>query len=196
MSRYATQVRDFFFSRETIVGSVKQCVKSLSYYTDDPLVSFANVAMTKPLCFTITTKGLCAFEENVRIMIPFDAMSAAQLVVIRDLLESGSAQYEFMNCSHQNGDFSVTAVCDKRATFVDPCLVMFGIFSIVRSAATAHDLDSKTILSVMQQHIISTLCLHQHQLQKAWQLMRETEGGRAGGQTAKSRAGRTPECSA
>ena len=48
----------------------------------------------------------------------------------------------------------------------------------------------------MQQHIISTLCLHQHQLQKAWQLMRETEEGRAGGQTAKSRAGRTPECSA
>ena len=194
MSRYTTEVRDFFFSRETIVASVKQCVKSLSYYTDDPLVSFANVAMTKPLCFTITTKGLCAFEENVRIMIPFDAMSAAQLEVIRELLEVGSAKYEFMNCSHQNGDFSVTAVCDRRAVFIDLCLVLFGIFSIVRSAATSENLDSKTILSVMQQHIISTLCLHQHQLQKAWQLMRETEAG--GGQTAKSRAGMTPECSA
>ena len=195
MSKYTTQVRDAFFSRETIVGSVKQCVKSLSHYTDDPLVSFANVAMTKPLCFTITTKGLCAFEENVRIIIPFDAMSREQLVMVRDLLDVGSAKYEFLNCSHQNGDFSVTAVCDRRAVFIDPCLVLFGIFSIVRSAATSENLDSKTILSVMQQHIISTLCLHQHQLQKAWQLMRETEEGRAGGQTAKSRAGRTPECS-
>jgi hypothetical protein len=191
MSTYTAQVRDAFFSRETIVGSVKQCVKSLSYYTDDPLVAFANVAMTKPLCFTITTKGLCAFEENVRVMIPFAAMSQEQLAVIRDLLEVGSAKYEFMNCSHQNGDFSVTAVCDKRAMFVDPCLVMFGIFSIVRSAANAHHLDSKTILSVMQQHIISTLCLHQHQLQKAWQMMRDAEAG----QTAKSSAGMTPECS-
>ena len=175
MSKYTTQVRDAFFSRATIVGSVKQCVKSLSYYTDDPLVSFANVAMTKALCFTVTTKGLCAFEENVRIIIPFDAMTQEQLVLIRDLLGVGSAKYEFMNCSHQNGDFSVTAVCDKRAIFVDPCLVLFGIFSIVRSAADAEQLDSKTILSVMQQHIISTLCLHQHQLQAAWQLMRETE---------------------
>jgi hypothetical protein len=176
MSKYTTQVRDAFFSRETIVASVKQCVKSLSHYTDDPLVSFANVAMTKPLCFTITTKGLCAFEENVRIIIPFDAMSREQLVMVRDLLDLGSAKYEFLNCSHQNGDFSVTAVCDRRAVFIDPCLVLFGIFSIVRSAATAENLDSKTILSVMQQHIISTLCLHQEQLQKAWQLMKETEG--------------------
>lgn len=185
MSKYTTQVRDAFFSRETIVGSVKQCVKSLSYYTDDPLVSFANVAMTKPLCFTITTKGLCAFEENVRIIIPFDAMTPEQLVMIRDLLGVGSEKYEFMNCSHQNGDFSVTAVCDKRAIFVDPCLVLFGIFSIVRSAANAEKLDSKTILSVMQQHIISTLCLHQHQLQKAWQLMKDTDDT---GHTAKSSA--------
>jgi len=185
MSRYTGPIRDAFFSRATVVGSVKACVKSLSHYTDDPLVSFANVAMTKPLCFTITTKGLCAFEENVRIIIPFDAMTPEQLVMIRDLLGVGSAKYEFMNCSHQNGDFSVTAVCDKRAIFVDPCLVLFGIFSIVRSAANAENLDSKTILSVMQQHIISTLCLHQHQLQKAWALMKETDDA---GQTAKSSA--------
>ena len=182
MSKYTTQVRDAFFSRATIVGSVKQCVKSLSYYTDDPLVSFANVAMTKPLCFTVTTKGLCAFEENVRIIIPFDAMTQEQLVLIRDLLGVGSAKYEFMNCSHQNGDFSVTAVCDRRAVHVDPCLVIFGIFSLVRSAARVWNLNAQTILSVMQQHIISTLCLHQHQLQAAWRLMQET----AGPQTAKS----------
>jgi hypothetical protein len=112
-------------------------------------------------------------------------MTPEQLVMIRDLLGVGSAKYEFMNCSHQNGDFSVTAVCDKRAIFVDPCLVLFGIFSIVRSAANAENLDSKTILSVMQQHIISTLCLHQHQLQKAWALMKETDDA---GQTAKSSA--------
>ena len=195
MSKYTTQVRDAFFSRETIVGSVKQCVKSLSYYTDDPLVSFANVAMTKPLCFTITTKGLCAFEENVRIIIPFDAMRREQLAMIRDLLDAGSAKFEFMNCSHQNGDFSVTAVCDRRAVQVDPCLVIFGIFSLVRSAARVWNLDAQTILSVMQQHIISTLCLHQHQLQTAWQLMRETETGPAamgGGQT-KSSAAIAPE---
>jgi len=182
MSKYTTQIRDAFFSRGTVVGSVKQCVKSLSYYTDDPLVSFANVAIQKPLSFTVTTQGLCPFEDNVRIIIPYAAMSAAQLEVIRELLEVGSDKYEFMNCSHQNGDFSVTAVCDKRATFVDPCLVIFGIFSLVRSAAAVRSLDARTILSVMQQHIISTLCLHQHQLQAAWRLMQET----AGPQTAKS----------
>ena len=175
-SQYTTHVRDAFFSRETVVASVKQCVKSLSYYTDDPLVSFANVAIQKPLSFTVTTQGLCPFEDNVRIIIPYAAMSAAQLAVTRRLMDEGSARYEFLNCSHQNGDFSVTAVCDRRAIFIDPCLVLFGIFSIVRSAATSENLDSKTILSVMQQHIISTLCLHQEQLQKAWQLMKETEG--------------------
>jgi hypothetical protein len=52
---------------------------------------------------------------------------------------------------------------------------IFGIFSLVRSAARVWNLNAHTILSVMQQHIISTLCLHQHQLQAAWQLMRETE---------------------
>ena len=54
--------------------------------------------------------------------------------------------------------------------------MIFAIFSIIRSAARSHDLDAQTILSVMQQHIISTVCLHQHQLQGAWRLMRESEG--------------------
>jgi hypothetical protein len=197
MSKYTTQIRDAFFSRGTVVGSVKQCVKSLSYYTDDPLVSFANIAMNKPLSFTITTKGLCPFEENIRSIIPFDTMSKEQLVVISELMDVGGERYEFMNCSHQNGDFSVTAVCDRRSIFVDPCLVIFGIFSIVRSAADLHELDSQTILSVMQQHIISTVCLHQHQLQTAWRLMKDEKEVRetrpSVGQTAKSSGGMTPE---
>ena len=188
MSRYTSPLRDAFFSRETIVGSVKACVKSLSHYTDDPLVSFANVAIQKPLSFTVTTQGLCPFEDNVRIIIPYAAMSAAQLGVTRRLMDVGSERSEFLNCSHQNGDFSVTAVCDRRAVHVDPCLVIFGIFSLVRSAARVWNLNAQTILSVMQQHIISTLCLHQHQLQAAWRLMQET----ADGQT-KSSAATTPE---
>ncbi|MEI7929752.1 MAG: MMPL family transporter, partial [Verrucomicrobiales bacterium] len=80
-----------------------------------------------------------------------------------------------MNCSHQNGDFSVTSVSNRRAIFVDPCLVIFAIFSIIRSAAKLHALDAQTILSVMQQHIISTVCLHQHQLQTAWAMIKEAD---------------------
>ena len=142
MSRYTSPIRDAFFSRETVVGSVKACVKSLSHYTDDPLVSFANVAIQKPLSFTVTTQGLCPFEENVRIIIPYASMSAAQLEVMRRLMDLGSERQEFMNCSHQNGDFSVTAVCDRRAVHVDPCLVIFGIFSLVRTAAAVRSLDA------------------------------------------------------
>jgi hypothetical protein len=58
-SQYTTHLRDTFFSRDSVVTSVKQCVKSLSYYTDDPLVSFANVAIQKPLSVTVTTQD-CA----------------------------------------------------------------------------------------------------------------------------------------
>jgi hypothetical protein len=186
MSEYTSTIRDTFFSRETVVASVTQCVRSLSHYTDDPLMSFANAGMQKPLSFTLTTQGLCPFEDNVRIMIPYGMMSRQQLLVIQRLMDEGTAQYAFMNCSHQNGDFSVTTVSNRRAIFVDPCLVLFAIFSMIRSAARLHDLDAQTILSVMQQHIISTLCLHQHQLQAAWELMRETEGAaaEAGGETA------------
>ena len=189
MSEYTGAIRDSFFSRETVVASVTQCVKSLSHFTEDPLMSFANVGMQKPLCFTVTTQGLCPFEDNVRIIIPYAAMSKAQLLVIQKLIDEGTAQYAFMNCSHQNGDFSVTTVSNRRAIFVDPCLVIFGIFSIIRSAARSHDLDAQTILSVMQQHIISTVCLHQHQLQGAWRLMQESENA---AQTAKSSASIAP----
>jgi hypothetical protein len=81
--------------------------------------------------------------------------------------------------------------------------VIFGIFSLVRSAARVWNLNAQTILSVMQQHIISTLCLHQHQLQEAWELMRETEAGAGAveavaagecgeAQTGKSSAAMTP----
>ena len=103
------------------------------------------------------------------------------------------------NCNHQNGDFSVTAVCDRRSIFVDPYLMIFAIFSMVRSAAELHHLDSETILSVMQQHIVSTVCLHQHQLQMAWKLIKETSacpvtGSDCSDQTAKSSGGMTPEC--
>ena len=183
MSEYTSTIRDTFVSRETVVASVTECVKSLSHFTEDPLMSFANVAMQKPLCFTITTQGLCPFEDNVRIIIPYAGMSKAQLLVVQRLIDEGTAQYAFMNCSHQNGDFSVTTVSNRRTIFVDPCLVIFGIFSIIRSAANLHELDAQTILSVMQQHIISTVCLHQHQLQGAWRLMRESEGA---AHTAKS----------
>jgi hypothetical protein len=162
-------------------------VRSLSHFTDDPLMAFANVGMQKPLCFTITTQGLCPFEDNVRIIIPYGAMSKEQLRVIERLIDEGTAQYAFMNCSHQNGDFSVTTVSNRRAIYVDPCLLIFAIFSIIRSAARLHDLDAQTILSVMQQHIISTVCLHQHQLQAAWALMREAEAAE-GAHTAKSSA--------
>ncbi len=95
-------------------------MKSLSYYTDDPLVSFANVAIQKPLSFTVTTQGLCPFEDNVWIIIPYASMSLEHLAVTRRLMDVGSAKYEFMNCSHQNGDFSVMAVCDRRTVHVDP----------------------------------------------------------------------------
>ena len=193
MSKYTTQIRDSFFSRESIVGSVKHCIKSLSHYTDDQLVSFANVAIQKPVCFTVTTQGLCPFEDNVRIMIPYDAMSTEQLVVIQRLMATGGAKHEFMNCSHQNGDFSVTAVSDRRCVSVDPCLVICGIFSILRSAADAHHLDSHTILSVMQQHIVSTVSLHQHQLQTAWRYIHEADRARQTMQTAKSSAGEAPD---
>jgi len=187
MTQYTSTIRDTFFSRETVVASVTECVKSLSHFTDDPLMSFANVGMQKPLCFTITTQGLCPFEDNVRIIIPYGSMSKEQLRVIERLIDEGTAQYAFMNCSHQNGDFSVTTVSNRRAVFVDPCLVIFAIFSIIRSAAKLHALDAQTILSVMQQHIISTVCLHQHQLQTAWAMIHETEA-----QTAKSSAGIGP----
>jgi hypothetical protein len=189
MSRYTSPIRDTFFSREAVASSVKACVKSLSHYTDDPLASFANVAIQKPLIFTVTTQGLCPFEENVWIIIPYASMSAAQLEVMRRLMDVGSERQEFMNYSHQNGDFIVTAVCDRRAVHVDPCLVIFGIFSLVRTAVAVRSLDAQTILSVMQQHIISTLCLHQHQLQAVWRLIQETEAP----QTVKSSAAMTPE---
>ena len=175
MAQYTSGIREAFFSRETVVGSVTQCVKALSHYAEDPLTSFANVAMQKPLSFTVTTRGLCPFEDNVRIVIPYETMSRAQLRVVQGLMEAGSAEYAFMNCGHQNGDFSVTTVSNRRAIFLDPPLVLFGLFSIIRSAARLHGLDAQTILSVMQQHVISTVCLHQHQLQAAWALMREAE---------------------
>jgi hypothetical protein len=183
MAEYTSTIRDTFFSRETVVASVTQCVRSLSHFTDDPLMTFANVGMQKPLSFTVTTQGLCPFEDNVRIVIPYGAMSKAQLRAIERLIDEGTAQYAFMNCSHQNGDFSVTSVSNRRAIFVDPCLVVFAIFSIIRSAAKLHALDAQTILSVMQQHIISTVCLHQHQLRSAWRMIEEAD---AAAQTAKS----------
>ena len=67
--------------------------------------------------------------------------------------------------------------------------MIFAIFSIIRSAARSQELDAQTILSVMQQHIISTVCLHKNQLHTAWRLMRESEGA---AHTAKSSASIAP----
>jgi hypothetical protein len=76
MAGHTSTIRDSFFSRETVVASMTECVRSLSHFTDDPLMAFANVGMQKPLCFTITTQGLCPFEDIVRIIIPYGAMSS------------------------------------------------------------------------------------------------------------------------
>jgi hypothetical protein len=79
MGEFTDTIRDTFFSRETVVASVTECVRSLSHFTDDPLMAFANVGMQKPLSFTVTTQGLYPFEDNVRIVIPYAEMSKAQL---------------------------------------------------------------------------------------------------------------------
>ena len=66
---------------------------------------------------------------------------------------------------------------------------MFLVVGLARLLVGQHALDAQTILSVMQQHIISTVCLHQHQLQAAWALVRETDAA----QTAKSSGAIGPE---
>lgn len=166
-------IRDAFFSHDSVQDSIRHCIKSISYHSSDPIVTFANVALRCPLSFTLTTNALCPFYDDVRIAIPYSSMTQTQLQVINNTLVQLEESNTLMNCTHMNGDFSVNAIRQGVRVHVDASLLLFAISCLIARVTSAHDIDTETVINVMQQRIACSVHLHRHQIEQAKVLLQQ-----------------------
>jgi hypothetical protein len=183
-------IRDAFFTHDSVQDSILHCIKSISYHSSDPIVTFANVALKCPLSFTLTTNALCPFYDDVRIAIPYSCMTHSQLQVIQNTLVHLEDSKTLVNCTHMNGDFSVNAIRQGVRVHVDASLLLFAISCLIARVTSAHDIDTETVINVMQQRIACSVHLHRQQIDKARVLLQEHMAAQAA--LTKSRATLTP----
>jgi hypothetical protein len=160
-------LRDAFFTHDSVQESVLRCIKSVSYHSSDPIVTFANVALKCPLSLTLTTTALCPFYDDVRIAIPYSCMTAAQLQVLEDMVRQLEQDKCLVNCTHMNGDFSVNAIRQGVRVHVDASLLLFAVSCLIERVTSAHDIDTDTVINVMQQRIACSVHLHRQQIDQA-----------------------------
>ena len=166
-------LRDAFFTHDSVQESVLRCIKSVSYHSSDPIVTFANVALKCPLSLTLTTTALCPFYDDVRIAIPYSCMTAAQLLVLQRLLAQLGHDRTLVNCTHLNGDFSVNAIRQGVRVHVDASLLLFAVSCLIGRVTAAHDIDTDTVINVMQQRIACSVHLHRQQIDSARVLLKQ-----------------------
>jgi hypothetical protein len=184
-------LRDAFFTHDSVQESVLRCIKSVSYHSSDPIVTFANVALRCPLSLTLTTTALCPFYDDVRIAIPYSSMTAAQLQVLESMVAQLEQANSLVNCTHMNGDFSVNAIRQGVRVHVDASLLLFAVSCLIERVTSAHEIDTDTVINVMQQRIACSVHLHRQQIDQARVLLLQHT---AAAQATKSKATLTSEC--
>ena len=147
------------------------CVRSLSDTTADPITVFGNVAIRNPLTCTLTTDGLCPFSADLRVLIPFSTMTAAQLHVLRGI----ASEMHVLNTTrykHPNGTFSASCPREPCKVFVDAAVVLYALNVLIVRAVDGLCIDMKTVVNVTQQRILASVNVHRSQVTRADELTR------------------------
>ena len=164
-------VRDAFFGEDNVLLTTELCVRSLSESTADPLTVFGNVAIRSAVTCTLTTDGLSPFSADLRIVVPFDRMSAPQLHALRAIAGS-MHDMNVTRYKHHNGSFSASCPRDLRKVLVEPAVLLFAINVLILRAVAAHSIDTSTVINVTQQRILACVSVHRSQLARADDLTR------------------------
>lgn len=164
-------VRDAFFCEDNVLLTTEVCVRSLSESTADPLTVFGNVAIRSAVTCTLTTDGLSPFSADLRIVIPFDRMTAPQLHAVRAIAAS-MQDMSVTRYRHPNGSFSASCPRDSRKVLVEPAVLLFAINVLILRAVAGHSIDTNTVINVTQQRILACVSVHRSQLARADDLTR------------------------
>ena len=171
MGSASEAVRDAFFGKDDVLLTTELCVRVLSDYTDDPLAAFGNVAIRNAITCTLTPDGLSPFSSDVRVVIPFSAMTVAQLHVLRGVTSDvGGSLVIFYK--HPNGSCSVSCLRDTGRVFADASLLLFALNALILRAVTGRAVDAQTVINVTQQRILATINVHRSQIAAADALTR------------------------
>ena len=165
------RIRDAFFGESDALYSVELCVRALSDTTADPITTFGNVAIRNPLTCTLTTDGLCPFGADLRVLIPFSAMTVAQLNVVRAI----ATEMHTLNTTrykHPNGMFSASCPRDACKVFLDTAVVLYALNVLIVRAVDGLSIDVATVVNVTQQRILASVNVHRSQVTRADQLTR------------------------
>jgi hypothetical protein len=170
-STASTRVRDAFFGEADALLTTEVCVRALSDTTPDPITVFGNVAIRNPLTCTLTTDGLCPFSADLRVMIPFSAMTVAQLRVLRGI----ASEMHVLNTTrykHPNGTFSASCPRETCKVFVDASIVLYALNVLIVRAIDGLNIDVGTVVNVTQQRILASVNVHRSQVTRADELTR------------------------
>ena len=170
-SSASTRVRDAFFDETDALLTTEICVRSLSDTTADPITIFGNVAIRNPLSCTLTTDGLCPFSADLRVLVPFSAMTVEQLRVLRAI----AGEMHALNTTrykHPNGTFSASCPRESCKVFVDASVVLYALNVLIVRAIDGLQIDVSTVVNVTQQRILASVNVHRSQVTRADELTR------------------------
>jgi hypothetical protein len=166
------RVRELFFNEHDILATTECCVRSLSDCCADPITVFGNVAIKASITCTLTTSGLMPFSSDLRILVPFTAMTTPQLQALRHLA-SDMHGINALRYKHHDGNLTVSSSGDARKVFADAALVLFAVNALVLRAVEGRGVDVSTVINVTQQRIVASLNVHRSQVTTADELTRK-----------------------
>ncbi len=172
------RVREAFFDEPDVQRTAELCVRSLADCTADPLSVFGNVAIRSAISCTFTPDGLLPFSADLRVVVPFVDMSAAQLRVVRAIACSMRA-LDTMRYKHPNGTLSISCPRDSGRVFADAALVLFALNTLIVRAVDGRGVHLSSVINVTQQRILATVHVHRSLLARADALTRAFVAARA-----------------
>jgi hypothetical protein len=165
-------VCDLFFSERDICRTTELCVRALNDSTSDPLSAFGNTAIRTAVSCTLTTEGLAPFSSDLRVLIRFADMTAAQLHALRAVVGSMTSRAT-MRYRHNNGGLVVSCRRDSPKVFANAALVLFALNVLILRAVTGQAINVEAVINITQQRIIASINVHRSQLVAADKLTRE-----------------------
>jgi len=161
-----------FFSKETIVNTLHILLTTNKSANTNPIMHFLLQLIQLPVCFALTDVGYAPFRNDTTIIIPFERMSAAQLLAVCEATNSMRGSREYVDTVQMGGGLYLREVQDSTQHFIDPSLVLFASNVLIRNSVPAH-VNKRNISNVIIQRVLSSVNVSRDKIVEAEELSQQ-----------------------
>lgn len=173
-----------FFARDSIIATVLAIVQQRHEHDDDPFSDLMIMLISHPLCVCINECGFAPFRNDPTVIVPFHAMTAAQLACVRACLAYFARSGKFVSSVQIGGGLYVASFLRRQPAdrrFIDPALVLFACNVILRTCLArgtepgdpAAAARVRNVGNVILQRILAAVLVSEERIARAEEMARE-----------------------